>query len=147
TLSSKTGTLAPIPVTLPINGSNVNVNLLVDYIFTSVSGQTLPTYTPPLPNSGTATPTYTDVKEVFFVLNLKIMAQYNVGGFPLTIPVLNPQPQNVIVSTSYYAKNKGVVFTQTITNFTFANAPGGTSPIAAPVTILQREYLDIFLNN
>lgn len=140
-LSSKTGTLAPIPVMLPINGTNVNANLLIDYTLKSVSVETLGSFTPPVPNSGVAAATYANVKSVKFILNLKVIA----GGLPISVTVLNPQ--DVIVSTSYLAKNIGVVYTQNNTNFSFANTPGTTTPFFPPSSILQREYLNGFLNN
>lgn len=142
-LSKVSGNLNQVPVTLPINGSNASANLVVDYVYESMSGESYPTFTPPTPNSGTAATTYTNVKSVKIILNLKIMAQY--GG--VAFAVLNPQPQNIIVSTMYYAKNKGVVYTETNTNFSFANAPGSTTPLFPASSTLQREYLVDFLNN
>jgi hypothetical protein len=148
-LSSKNGSLAPIPLSLPLNGTTVNGNVLVDYSFKSFGGETFDTFTAPLPNSGTAATTYNNVKSVRFVLNVKMKFSYVlVPGYPaISIDLLNPVNQDIIVSTNYYAKDKGVVYTQTNTNLTFANALGSTTPIAPPIVVLQREYLTDFINN
>lgn len=147
-ISFKDGTLAPIPTTIPLNGTNISGNINVAYKIKYVAGETLSTFTPPVPNSGTPATTYANVKSVKFVLNVKLTFSYLLGGTTnLNIQLLNPTEQDVVISTNYYAKDKGVVYTQTNTNYTFANSPGTTTPLLPPTSNLQREYVTEFLNN
>ena len=81
--------------------------LKIDYTLRSVYKNALPTYN--VPNYGN----YQDVKVVELVLNLKITTEVMVEGLstPITATVL--EPQDVMVSTHYYAKNIGVVYVNT----------------------------------
>jgi hypothetical protein len=142
-LSTKEGTLAPIPISLPINGTNQNIVVTIKYKFRSVAGETLTTFTPPVPNSGIPATTYNNVKSTRFILTIEASAPVTISPLPtITLQLLSPASQDFIVSTSYFAKNIGVVHTQTNTNLTFSSTLN-----FPPISILQREYLDGFLNN
>ena len=56
---------------------------------------------------------YTDVKKVKLTLNLKVNAQ--VGQF--SVNVLSSENQNVLISEQYYAKNHGVIKSETNISF------------------------------
>lgn len=91
----------------------------------------------------TTNKSYTDLKKMKVVLNLKIT--YVVPGIGFTATVL--QPQNVVVSTQYYAKTKGMVYANTDINYTLSSVPGFTLPIPSSGSQNQKEYLDLFLIN
>lgn len=108
--------------------------LVIDYILTSTEVETLPTYT-------SNNHVYTDVKRVKTVLNAKITTNVFVGGFPYAASILSPQ--NVVVSNQYYAKNIGMVYTNTIINYQLNQLPGGTTlPIPSTGNQTQNEYLN-----
>lgn len=113
--------------------------LTFDYVLKSYFDGSLPTFTT------TTNRTYADLKKTKVVLNLKITYTQNVGGFPLTAVVL--QPQDVVVSTQYYAKGKGMVYANTDINYTLSSVPGVTLPIPSSGSQNQKEFLDTFLVN
>ena len=91
----------------------------------------------------TTNKTYTDLKKMKVVLNLKIT--YIVPGLGFTATLL--QPQNVVISTQYYAKNKGMVYANTDVNYVLSSVPGLTLPIPASGSQNQKEFLDLFQIN
>jgi len=110
--------------------------LVIDYILTSTEVETFPTYT-------SNNRVYTDVKRVKIVLNAKITTNILIGGFPYTASILSPQ--NVIVSNQYYAKNIGMVYTNTLINYQLNSLPGGTTlTIPSTGSQSQDEFLDVY---
>ena len=97
-----------------------------------------------LQNFTTATnKSYVDLKKSKMVLNLKIT--YTIPGLGVTAILL--QPQDVVVSTQYYAKNKGMVFANTDINYALSSVPGVTLPLPSTGSQNQKEYLDTSLTN
>jgi hypothetical protein len=137
-LKEISGTLPSIPITIPLNGIDQNIQVTVKYKFRSIAGETLNSFTASLPNSGTPDITYTNVKAVKYILTIEAKAPL----LGIEVNLLSPVSQDFIVSTSYYAKNKGVVHTQTNTNLSFLSTLN-----FSPISILQKEYLEDFLNN
>ena len=91
----------------------------------------------------TTNKTYIDLKKSKVVLNLKIT--YTIPGLGLTATLL--QPQDVVVSTQYYARNKGMVYANTDINYLLTSVPGLTLPIPPSGNQNQKEYLDTSLTN
>lgn len=86
---------------------------------------------------------YVDLIKSKVILNLKIT--YTLPGLGLTAVLL--QPQDVIISTQYYAKNKGMVYANTDINYTLTTIPGLTLALPANGSQNQKEFLDTFLSN
>lgn len=91
----------------------------------------------------TTNKSYTDIKKTKVVLNLKIT--YTLPGIGLTATLL--QPQDVVVSTQYYAKNKGMVYATTDINYILSSIPGLTLPIPSSGSQNQKEFLDTLMTN
>ncbi len=90
--------------------------------------------------------TYADVKPMKIVLNLGVNYTTTVAGIPFTLPILSPQ--DVVVSTQYFAKNKGMVYAKTVVNYQLQSLPTQISlPIPASGTQTQEEFLDVFMGN
>jgi hypothetical protein len=111
-------------------------NLKFDYILTTRNKQDLATYT-------VGTHTYSTVKKVETVLNLKVTGLFEVEGFG-TVPVTVMNPQNVVVSTQYYADGIGVVHVSTDVNYTLENLSMFSQelPIPQSASEHQEEILD-----
>ena len=123
-------------VTGTINQTVQTYPLVIDYILKSIAIETLPTYT----SNGQV---YTDVKRVKTILNAKITTTVSVSGFPITATILSPQ--DVVVSNQYYAKNIGMVHTNTLINYQLNSLPNGiTLPIPSTGSQTQDEYLDVY---
>jgi len=80
---------------------------------------------------------YTNVKPVEITLNVGINA--SISNFPLAYPLL--PPQNVVVSTQYYAEGIGAVKTVTDINYTLSQIPGIELPIPQSGSEHQEETL------
>ena len=111
--------------------------LTIDYKLKSTAQATLPSYT--TPNGDT----YSDVKSVQMVLNVSVETINDDFGFPVTIQIL--APQDVVVSTSYFAKDIGMVYTHTVLSYELEDLPGGSLPIPSSATELQEEFLDMYV--
>jgi hypothetical protein len=123
-------------VTGTINQTVQTYPLVIDYILKSIAIETLPTYT----SNGQV---YTDVKRVKTILNAKITTTVSVSGFPITATILSPQ--DVVISNQYYAKNIGMVHTNTLINYQLNSIPGGiTLPIPSTGSQTQDEFLDVY---
>lgn len=128
-LSSITGT---------INQTVQNYPLVIDYTLKSIAMETLPTYTS---NSHV----YSDVKRVKTILNAKITTTVSVPGFPIPITATILDPQDVVISNQYYAKNIGMVYTNTVINYHLNALPGGiTLPIPSNGSQTQDEFLHVY---
>lgn len=121
-LASLTGT---------INQQLQELPLSFTYILKTTAGTSIAVFTAA---DGTV---YNDVKTVKTVLNLKITVE--IAGFNL--PVMNNQ--DVVVSTQYYAKNIGVVYTDTTISYNLEDIAG---QFGIPTTYSQnqKEYLDTY---
>lgn len=91
--------------------------------------------------------TYADVKPMKYILTLKVVSPTVIAGIPFDVTILNTQ--EVVVSTQYFAKNKGMVFSKTVVNYQLQTLPPGapTLPIPQSGTNTQEEFLDTFLAN
>ncbi|MES2544377.1 MAG: hypothetical protein V4548_05795 [Bacteroidota bacterium] len=114
--------------------------LTINYILKSTSIETLESYTTPAPDSKT----YTNVKKVKMLMNMEVTSTYEVApGFSLPITIMDAQ--DVVLSTQYYAKNIGMVYTNTVIDYELNALPGGaTLPIPSSGTQVQDEFLDIY---
>ena len=81
------------------------IPLTFNYTMKSVFQESLPSYT--VPNYGT----YQDVKVVKIIVNLQVGAV--VGVFPINVM----DPQDVVVSTQYYAKNIGMIYSTSVISY------------------------------
>jgi len=127
TLSTKTGSFQ----------QTVNNNpLTIDYTLTSLGGDSFATFNSP---NGS---THSDVKATKIVLNLKITSTQIIAGLPFTITYL--QPQDVLTSTLYIAKNKGMVYANTDTNYTISQPVATQLGIPTTSSQNQKEYLHTF---
>jgi len=123
TLSNVTGTLQQTVQDLP---------LTIQYKVTSIAGATLPNYTAP---NGDA---YTNVKGVNTIINLQVSTVY------FGIPFVILPSQDVLVSTQYFAKNIGMVHTNTNLQYELSSGiPAGIPlPIPSSGNQTQQEFLD-----
>jgi hypothetical protein len=111
-----------------------------NYTLTSTGMTHLETYTAP---NGVV---YNDVIPVMLKLNVAVSTVITVGAtsFPVTIM----QPQDVVVSTRYFAKDVGVVHTTTDINYTLATSQFDISlPIPSTMDAEQDEILVDFVVN
>ncbi|TGD58365.1 hypothetical protein [Flavobacterium humi] len=116
--------------------------LTIEYTFTSKAVGSLASFTSP--NNDV----YTDVKSVNTILNVKISTIYQPQGVPISIPVTILPAQDVIVSTQYYAKNIGVVHTNTDMHYQLASLPVQVQlPIPSSGDQNQKEFLDTYQIN
>ena len=125
-------------VTGTINQTVQNYPLVIDYTLQSIAIETLPTYT----SNGHV---YSDVKIVKTTLNAKTTTTVTVQGFPIPVTITILDPQDVVVSNQYYAKNIGMIYTNTTINYNLNALPGGvTLPIPSSGSQTQEEYLDVY---
>lgn len=114
--------------------------LTISYSLKSTAKQSLASYTTP-------NETYQDVKSVQLALNLQISTTMVVFGFPVTVPVL--ASQDVVLSTLYFAKDKGMIYANTVVSYEledFSQA-GITLPIPQSYSETQVEVLDTYSVN
>jgi hypothetical protein len=125
-------------VTGTINQTVGTYPLVIDYTLKSIAIETLPTYT----SNGQV---YIDVKRVKTILNAKITTTVTVQGFPIPITATILDSQDVVISNQYYAKNIGMVYTNTLINYQLNALPGGiTLPIPSSDSQTQEEFLDVY---
>ncbi len=114
--------------------------LKLEYTMKSTAIESLPSFTSP---NGDV---YTDVKKMKTTLNLKVTSTVTITGvpFPITIPIMNPQ--DVVVSYQYYAKNIGMVYANTTISYELQDLSsyGVTLPIPLTGSQLQEEFLDTY---
>lgn len=115
--------------------------LVIDYTLKTTALETLPSFT------SEDNTVYTDVKKVKVSMNAKISTSVTVAGF--TIPVVILNPQDVIVSTQYYAKNIGMVYSNTTISYELQDFSqfGITLPIPQSGSQTQNEILDSYIIN
>lgn len=126
-IGTKTGTIEQV-----FGGRNVKV----EYTLQTIG-------LPPL--SAFMTPdgkTYANVKPIRMIVNVKIEdAPQTLIGQLIVIPIL--LPQDVIISTQYYAKNKGMVYAKTDLSYQLQNLPQIVSTgVAMTRNETQEEFLD-----
>ncbi|MEC4048719.1 hypothetical protein OX284_004695 [Flavobacterium sp. SUN046] len=89
--------------------------------------------------------TYNNIKKSKTILTLKIttLQTITVGGVPTPVTVTVMNTQDVITSNSYYCENKGVVYTNTVMNYQFADLSqfNVTLPFPPAGTQTQEEFL------
>ena len=125
-LSSVSGTINQVYNSYPIK---------IDYTLKSVAQADLATYISP--NNAT----FNDVKAVKTILNIK--ATTLLGLLPITIL----EPQDVIVSTQYFAKNIGVVHANTVYNYNLTAGLGSTLGIPENGNQIINEFIDTYKVN
>jgi len=123
----------------PISQTVSNIPLTINYKLQSFGGETLPTFTSP---NGTI---YTNVKTTKIKLNASITTTITVFGIQQTLPALDPQ--DVLVSTLYFADGIGVVYSNTVTSYTLNSAVAGQLQIPATNTQTQKEFLHTYQVN
>lgn len=108
-----------------------NIPLVFTYNMKSIFQESLASYN--VPNYGT----YQDVKVIKVIVNLKVGGVYS--GLPFTLM----NEQNVLVSTQYYAKNIGMVYSNTTIEYQLNNHPLLANIITIPTASSQniKEYL------
>ena len=114
--------------------------LVIDYTLKSIAIESLPSYT----SNGHV---YSDVKRVKTILNAKITTTTTVVilGIPTPFVTTILNSQDVVVSNQYYAKNIGMVYTNTLINYQLNSLPGGTTlPIPSTGSQSQDEFLDVY---
>lgn len=126
-LNEKTGTFEQ-----DYNG----IPLTIEYALKSIAGDNIASYTSP---NGDI---YPNVKSTKIVLRLKVTTIQTVAGIPFPVTVL--APQDVIVSTQYLSKSIGVVYTNTVTNYSIDAQIASNIGIPASNTQTQEEFLDTF---
>lgn len=89
---------------------------------------------------------YIDVKKVKTTLNLKVSTTVTIPGVPIAIPVTIMNPQDVVVSYQYYAKNIGMVYDNTTISYQLQDLStyGITLPIPQSGSQVQDEFLDTY---
>ena len=94
--------------------------------------------------------TYANVKPIKYIITAKISSLTDNSGInfpiPFLIPILNSQ--DVVTSTQYFAKNKGMVYAKTVISYQLQPLPTSVNlnfPTSANQT--QEEFLDTFLIN
>ncbi len=138
-LSSSSGTF-----TQDVQSGTSTIPLTFTYTLSSVSDGSLSTYTSV---DGTVSTTYTDVKKTKVVLNLKITTTQTIPGFPNPITINIMDPQDVVTSIQYYAKDKGMAYTNTHITYHLNSIPGVTLPIPSTGDQTQEEYLHTHVAN
>lgn len=112
--------------------------LKIDYKLISQFKETLPSFTVP------GKETYSNVKVMTIIANLKVTTTYLVPivNSPITVGILDPQ--NVIVSTHYYVENVGMVYAKTDVNFEVNDFSqfGIELPIPQQGSAVIEEFLD-----
>lgn len=113
--------------------------LVIDYKLKSVFQESLASFTVPGKES------YTNVKAVKLVANLKVSTVYllPVLNTPINVSILNAQ--DVIVSTQYYAEGIGMIYSKTEINYQLNELPE-QSGIELPIPSQGSSTIEEFLN-
>jgi len=115
--------------------SGTGYTIVANYTLKSIADQSLNTFT--APNNAT----YSNVKVMKMVLNLKITANVDFNGTILPISIMTAQ--DVLTSTQYYAENIGNVNTNTVINYQLSDfsSLGADLPIPQTGSYTQTEVL------
>lgn len=125
-LSSVSGTIDQVYNSYPIK---------IDYTLKSVAQADLASYT------SQNNDTFNNVKAVKTILNVKVSTvQF---GFPITVL----EPQDVIISTQYFAKNIGVVHANTVYNYNLTAGLGSVLGIPETGNQIINEFIDTYKVN
>jgi hypothetical protein len=92
-------------------------------------------------NFTSGTEQYSNVKPVEITLNMSISVTVTIPGVPIPLTFDLMEPQNVVVSTQYYAQGIGVVKNTTDINYTLAQIPQVELPIPQTGSEHQEEIL------
>lgn len=112
------------------------IPLEFDYTMKSVFKESLASFN--VPNYGN----YQDVKVIQIILNLQVGGVYEAGTISLPFTLLNAQ--DVVVSTQYYAKNVGMIYSHTTINYQLNDISQFVGDITIPMSVNReiKEYLD-----
>ena len=113
--------------------------ITINYSLQSYGGETLTTFTSP---NGDI---YDNVKATKIKLNVTVTTVQTIGT--ITIPITILAPQDLIISTIYTAKNIGVVYVNTDTNYSINSTIADQFGIPATGSQNQKEYLDLYMVN
>jgi hypothetical protein len=124
-----------------VNQTYEGIPIAITYTLKSVSDGNLPSYV--LPN-GTI---YNDIEKTKLTVNLSVSSTQTIPGtnFPVVIPIINAQ--DVLVSTQYYAKNVGMIYTKTNINVILNAAFASQFNLPATNSQEQIEFLTDFVIN
>jgi hypothetical protein len=129
--------LNAVPKSGTINETFNNFPLEIKYSLQVFGGETFTSFTSP---DGTV---YSNVKSIQVRLNVGITTVF--PGFPVTITALTPQ--DVVVSTQYFADGIGMVYAKTITSYSVDATIANRLGIPPSETQTQEEFLDTYLVN
>ena len=103
-----------------------NIPLKINYTLKSVFKESLSSFSVP----GKAT--YTNVKVVKIIANISVTTVYllPIINTPFTVSILDPQ--DVIVSTHYYAEGVGMIYSKTAINYQLNQLPQGAGELPIP---------------
>ncbi len=76
--------------------------ITIDYVVTTQQGETLSSY-------NVAGSSFSDVISSKIIINLTIALTIEVNGINLDLPLLDPESQDVVTITNYYAKDIGLI--------------------------------------
>lgn len=115
-----------------------NIPLKINYTLKSVFKESLNSFSVP------GKETYSNVKVVKIIANISVTTVYllPVINTPITVPVLDPQ--DVIVSTHYYAEGVGMIYSKTVIEYELKALPpaAGTLPIPQQGSSTIEEFLN-----
>lgn len=132
-MSTKTGTISQ-----DLNGTPITV----DYSIKSIALETLPSFTT------SKNMTYTDVKKVKFVINVKVTTLQTIPGTNITIPIPILNSQDVLTATHYYAQDIGMVYANNLISYSLAINPADFGlDIPQTSSQSQNEFLESYTVN
>ncbi len=88
--------------------------ITIAYIVTSQQGDDIGTHTV----DGV---TFNDVITSTIIINLTITLSLEINGIPLDLPILEPENQDVVVVTNYYAKDTGLIDSQVLVEYSLVD--------------------------
>jgi len=112
--------------------------LKIDYKLTSFFKESLSSFT--VPGKGT----YTNVKVIQLVTNLKVTTEYLVPVLNTVVDIAILNAQDVIISRNYYAEGVGMIYSKTDINYQLQNFSGvGINlPIPQEGSSVIEEYMN-----
>ncbi|WP_432671127.1 hypothetical protein [Flavobacterium sp. SM2513] len=112
--------------------------LKIDYTLKSTFKESLSSFAVP------GKETYTNVKVMKLVVNLKVSTEVLIPGTTISLPVSILESQDVIVSTHYYAEGAGMIYAKTEINYSLNDfsLAGVTLPIPQEGASTIEEFLN-----
>jgi len=115
-----------------------DIDFKIDYILSTTSGQSFPTYT-------VNDVVYENIKTSIVSVKAKITATVLLFGIEIPYVIMNQQ--DIILSTQYYAKNVGVIFAETNIQYHLNELPSTDIEIPVPQDFetSATETLDLYV--